>query len=75
MFKKFNSFIVSQGKKALAVGTGLAVTTGIASADAGADITAAFTGAQTNVGVAVGGLIALAALVTGVGIIISLLRK
>jgi len=48
---------------------------GVASADVGADISAAFTGANANVTTAAGGVIALVAVVTGIGLIISLLRK
>lgn len=44
-------------------------------ADTAADVTAAFTGAQTNLGLVVTGVIALTALVTGVGLIVSFLRK
>jgi len=58
-----------------AQGAALMGAAGVASADVGADIAAAFTGANANVTTAAGGVIALVAVVTGIGLIISLLRK
>jgi hypothetical protein len=59
----------------VAGGTAVATAAGSAHADVAADISAAFAGANTNVTLAVGGVIALVAIVTGVGLIVSLLRK
>lgn len=41
----------------------------------GAAITAAFTAAETNVGLVTAGIITLTALVTGISLVVSLLRK
>lgn len=56
-------------------GAALLGTAGIASADIATDITAAFTGATSNVTLAAGGIVTLVAVVTGIGLIVSLLRK
>lgn len=59
----------------LAAGGGLMVASGVASADVPAAIAAAFTGANTNLGLVVAGVITLAAIATGVGLIVSFLRR
>lgn len=52
-----------------------AVGVGSAYADVGADITAAFGTGATNLGLAATGVIAMVAVVTGIGFIVSMLRK
>jgi hypothetical protein len=59
----------------LVQGSALMGSAAAAHADVAADISAAFAGANTNVTLAVGGVVALVAIVTGVGLIVSLLRK
>jgi|APLak6261673822_1056097.scaffolds.fasta_scaffold84189_1 hypothetical protein len=62
--------------KKLLAGLGLSVAAiSAAFADTAATITGAFTGASANVQLAVGGVITLVAIVTGVSLIIGLLRK
>lgn len=63
----------TQNKIALGSGLSALLVTGIASADTAASIAAAFTAANTNVGLVVMGVIALAAVATGVGLIIKFL--
>ncbi|MDP1771753.1 MAG: hypothetical protein Q8L15_05660 [Methylobacter sp.] len=41
----------------------------------GADITAAFAAGQANLGLAAAGIITMVAVVTGIGFIVSMLRK
>lgn len=61
--------------KAAAVGTALALSAGTASADVATAIADAVTSGTTNVGLASSGIITVAALMLGVGVVISLLRK
>ena len=57
------------------VGGGLMAAAGAASAAVGDTITSAFASAQTNFGLAATGLITAVAVLTGIGLIVSLLRK
>lgn len=57
------------------VAVGLMTAASIASADIGTTITSAFSSAQTNFGLAATGLITAVAVLTGIGLIVSLLRK
>jgi hypothetical protein len=57
----------------IAAAGGLMAVSGVASADTATAIGAAFTGANTNLGLVVAGVIALAAIATGVGLIIKFL--
>ncbi|MFI3123474.1 MAG: hypothetical protein QX194_06065 [Methylococcales bacterium] len=66
--------IPSTVKKA-AIGTALTVGTTSAFADVASSIDAAFNTANTNVGTVAVGVISLAAVVTGVSLIISFLKK
>jgi hypothetical protein len=73
-----NTLITALFNKKTAIfasGTGLVLASGIASADISAAITSAFAGANTNMNTVVTGLIALAAIVTGVGLIWNFLVK
>jgi|GEM_PF-1804511 len=60
---------------ALAAGSGLLAVSGAASADIGTDITSAFSLGQTNLGLAAAGVITMVAVLTGIGLIVSMLRK
>jgi len=60
---------------ALVSGAGLAAASGIASADIGASITSAITEASGNVAAAAGGVVVVAAIMLGVGMIVGLFRK
>lgn len=61
--------------KALLTSGILAVSSGSAFADTGADITAAFAAGQTNLGLAAAGVITMVAVLTGIGLVVSMLRK
>jgi hypothetical protein len=61
--------------KSSVVGSGLLAFAGSASADVAGSISTAFSDATTNVTSVATGVIALAAIVTGVGLIISFLRR
>jgi hypothetical protein len=61
--------------KKSAVGASLLGATGVASADVATSITDAFSAATTNVTSVATGVIALAAVVTGVGLIIRFLSR
>jgi hypothetical protein len=71
--------IYKQAKKfasnKLVQGSALMGSAAAAHADMATDIGAAFTAAESNVGLAAGGVVALVAVVTGIGLIVSLLRK
>ncbi len=56
-------------------GGGLFGVAGLAAADVGADITAAFSAGQTNLGLAATGVITMVAVLTGITLVVSLLRK
>ncbi|EIC29839.1 MULTISPECIES: hypothetical protein [Methylomicrobium] len=58
-----------------AAGAALLGATAASHADMSSDISAAFTGATSNVTLAAGGVVALVAVVTGISLIVSLLRK
>jgi hypothetical protein len=62
-------------KNKILTGVALASTAGIASADIATDITSAFTTGQTHLTLAAGGVIAMVAVLTGVGLVVSMLRK
>lgn len=72
---KFVALAQSKAAKAGAVGSALMAAAATASADTAADITAAFTAAESNVTLAAGGIIGVVAIITGIGIIVSLLRR
>ena len=57
------------------IGAGLLTAAGTASADVAADIATAVGGATTNVSAAAGGVVVVAAVMLGVGVIVSLFRK
>jgi hypothetical protein len=61
--------------KVVAVASGFVAAVSTASADVATDITAAFTAAESNVTLAAGGLIGVVAIMTGIGFIISLLKR
>lgn len=66
------------GKRVAQVGTAVALGAGCAMASAAdhtAAINSAYTDGGTNVGAAVTGVIALIAIVTGLGLIVSILRR
>lgn len=69
-----NKFFKTRSGKVVAVAAG-SLAASSAFADTAATITGAFTGASANVQLAVGGVITLVAIVTGVSLIIGLLRK
>lgn len=67
---------ISSTVKKAAIGTALTVgTTSAFAADVTSSIDTAFTTANTNVGTVAAGVIALAAIVTGVSLIVSFLKK
>lgn len=75
MKAKFLQVVQSrQAKMTAGVVAGMAVV-GVASADTAAAITSAFTMANTNMTTVITGVIALAAIVTGVGLIWKFLTK
>ncbi|MDO9139647.1 MAG: hypothetical protein Q7U38_04900 [Methylobacter sp.] len=49
--------------------------TGASSADVGATITSAFAAGEANLGLAAAGVITMVAVLTGIGLIVSMLRK
>lgn len=61
--------------KKILVGSALASAAGVASADIGATITSAFEAGQANLGLAAAGVITMVAVLTGIGLIVSMLRK
>jgi hypothetical protein len=79
MFKKTcakaKNFVQHKTTQAVATGTALATAAGTASADIATSIGDAFDSATNGVSLAVDGTIALVAIVTGVGLIVSLLRR
>lgn len=62
-------------KKILLSGALLASSVGVASADTGTVITAAFTAGQANLALAAAGVITMVAVLTGIGLVVSMLRK
>ncbi len=62
-------------KKQLALLTVLGTSAGAASADIGGTITSAFSAGQTNLGLAAAGVVTMVAVLTGIGLIVSMLRK
>jgi cyanate permease len=72
--KEVSNARVSAPVKA-SVAAGLMAVAGYASADLATVITGAFSSAQTNFGLAATGLITAVAVLTGIGLIVSLLRK
>jgi hypothetical protein len=76
MYDNSLSFLQNKAREITTVATvSLISASGSAGADTGAVIDAAFTSAQTNVGAAVAGIIALVAVVTGIGLIVKLLSR
>jgi hypothetical protein len=74
--KMKNRIANSKGAKALAAGaTGALASFGTMAADHSTAITAAGTDGETNVGAAVVVILGIAAVVTGVGIVIKLLSR
>lgn len=67
-------FLKSKAGQGLAVVTSVAVS-GLAHADIAADIAAASTAANTNVDLAITAIVGIAALVMGLGIILSLMKR
>jgi hypothetical protein len=66
-----------QSKKACLIASGVALSTasGMASADIATAISGAFSAGQTNLGLAAAGVITMVAVLTGIGLIVSMLRK
>lgn len=62
-------------KKQITLGGVLTGLAGVASADLGTTITGAFTAGQTNLGLAAAGVVTMVAVLTGIGLIVSMLRK
>jgi len=56
-------------------GSALFVAANAAFADTGTTITSAFTAGQTNLGLAAAGVITMVAVLTGIGMVVSMLRK
>lgn len=77
MFQKIKNKVSSLSAvfKSTAIGTSLMVAASSAHADVAASISTAFTDAQSNVTSVAVGVIALAAIVTGVSLIVSFLKK
>lgn len=84
MFQRVKSFFSSVKEKVSSIptffksafaGGGLALVSGVASADTAADISGAFTTGQTNLSTAVTGLFGLLALVVAIGLIYKIMNK
>lgn len=56
-------------------GSALFSAAGVSSATVAADITGAFAAGQANLGLAAAGVITMVAVLTGIGLIVSMLRK
>ncbi len=61
--------------KKVVLGSVLVMSASAASADVGTAITAAFDAGEANLGLAATGVIAMVAVLTGIGLIVSMLRK
>jgi hypothetical protein len=62
-------------KKILLSGALLASSVGVASADTAAAITGAFSAGQANLVLAAAGVVTMVAVLTGIGLVVSMLRK
>lgn len=75
MFQSAKEKALNLTKKVLAPVAALSLTASQAFATTAEDITGAFSTGSTNLGLAVTGMIGMVAIVTGVGFIVSMLRK
>lgn len=71
---KLRNVVKKYGSK-VAIGGGLMVASAASYADVAADIAAAQASAETNLGLAIGAVITIAALSFGVGAIVAWMRK
>lgn len=62
-------------KLAIVLATSATAVSSVASADTAADISAAFTSGQANVALVATGIIAMAAIMTGVGMVVRWISK